>query len=282
MKLTQKHEGLITRYLLDVAVKFDAVLTEEERQKGLNKLEAHIHRELDALDLDPIEDAHVYRVLDECGTPRHQANKRINEERPNYAHAPNRVWLGVCAHNAKRFGFPVRLVRIAFFIAGIIPFTAPIALFLYLFAYIEKYFRADKLTEPKVNTFLFFSRSVLTLAILFGLKWSTGYFVQGLRWGFKKFLDQPIPDIGDWNTLHSDGPQWFAYAILFCFPIAMLSGLPLANNWNKTLHRISQAGVAIYATFLAYGIACLLTGIILHYVKDFSGFNLDLIPILGE
>jgi len=53
-------------------------------------------------------------------------------------------------------------------------------------------------------------------------------------------------------------------------PIAALAGLPLPDGWNKTGKTIVQAGIAIYAVAICFGIASLIAGILIQIVKDFA------------
>ena len=53
--------------------------------------------------------------------------------------------------------------------------------------------------------------------------------------------------------------------------LAFLGGLPAANNWDKTLRKVSQAILALYAVAVCFGIASTLTGIILQFVEKYAG-----------
>ena len=44
-------------------------------------------------------------------------------------------------------------------------------------------------------------------------------------------------------------------------PLAAIAALPVSNEWSGTLHKITQAALAIYAVVLCLGIACALVGV---------------------
>ena len=53
-------------------------------------------------------------------------------------------------------------------------------------------------------------------------------------------------------------------------PLAVLGGLPMAHRWDATWMRIVQAGLALYAAFVSFGLASYWVGIILHGVNVFK------------
>lgn len=271
MELSEKQESHIARYLRDVAVRMDYALPAEEREAGIARLEAAIRRALGGDGKgNPPSDADVARVLDRMGTPEAQAELlRPRDETATAKKAvPDRVWLGVCAYNARRFHVDPRLLRIGFVILGC--FTGPLAVLIYLGAYGERYWNAGP-DEPPIDFMLVAGRFIGTVFILIALDWATIYVIDLIYYVITDVLHRELPAIGDWAWLEQRAGRYYSYAMLSAVPLAVLSGLPLSGGWDYTLKRISQAILAIYATALSFGVASILVGIILYFVEEFGG-----------
>jgi hypothetical protein len=74
-----------------------------------------------------------------------------------------------------------------------------------------------------------------------------------------------------WGWILAENARLFWWAVAVGLPLAALSGLPLSPRWPDTMKKVVQAGLALYAIVLSFGVASLIVGIILSYVARMSG-----------
>jgi phage shock protein PspC (stress-responsive transcriptional regulator) len=276
MKLTSKQEALIGRYLRDVALRLDRDMTERTREQALDRLDFRIRKALGTLQKEQVEDRDVVETLRELGSPETMAAE-IDEKFTQTAgvtadKTPRVIWLGVAFQLAERVGIEAWMARLGFFIAGL--FTGPLAIIGYLGAYAEMRYRNPDRPYPPIDWVRVITRTVGVIIVAVLLARGTDYAIDGINYLHTRFLNEPLPSLGDWGWILSRKDSYIGYVYMICVPLAFISGFPLANNWDRTLLRIAQAGLCLCGIAIAYGLAGLLTGIILQLVEDAGGLNL--------
>ncbi len=272
MELTQKQQLQINRYLRDVEEHLEQ-LDPDSRQQVVRRLDTRIMKELEKSSPPPLDDKVVAVTLHRFGAPADLA-AHIVERRPaaagkGLAGDDERRWLGVCAALAQRHGLNVRWLRFVAVLLGL--FTGPVAVTVYLAVYLEIYLTSNNESMPRVSK-LDLARN--TLGTLFGAAAFYGFsraVLFGLSYAYVRFMEKSAPSLGKWGWLEPNATPMFVLVLTVLMPLAILSGLPLANQWDQTLKRVVQAGLAVYALVLSAGIASVLTGIILVVVKEFTG-----------
>lgn len=267
MKLTQKQESLITRYLREVAVQLDTNLPQKVRERGLARLSAQITRGLNGLGKETVDDADVMGVLARLGTPAAQAASLKPSGEPERSAPPTseRIWLGVCMGVARRLDLEPWTVRTLAVILGFL--TGPVAVTVYLILAIT----TERDAHPPIAPLRVIIRVGATLAAALALHLGTAYCVRLIYFVHEVHLKRPIPEMGDWAWVDLHGGQALFWALFLCLPVAALSAMPLANAWEQSLKRAVQAGLALYGIVLSFGIAATLVGLILDFVRDFAG-----------
>jgi len=271
MKLTQKQEWIIARHLRDAELLLGGI-PEAARARTLARMKKRVYQELErSLPANTApQDEEVTAILLSAGTLSGEAIEQAGREsarKPLLLVMDHCWWLGVCGGLGKYFGVSPGLVRAGFIFAGI---TGPVAITVYLVLYFAMYFSSDGLEVPPIDPLRVVKHVAGTVLAAVALHVCTGY-VQSLsmeaycRWVWKA----APPDLGEWDWLASDAPAILAGILVLFVPLAVLSGLPLANRWDYTWKRIVQAGLAVYAAFLSFGLACYWVGMILHGVKVF-------------
>ncbi len=274
MQLTQKQESIITRFLRDVAIHFESSLPKRTRERALRRLETKVDRALDALRDDALTDTHVEGVLRQLGSPEQLALDLTGGREPVTAQAKperNRLWLGVCAELADRGGFPAWQVRLLAVLAGLV--TGPLALVAYIGGFVAIYLSAAPAERPHINVLRLAGRAGGTFLIAIALNTGTSYALQFIYFAHEQYLKRPVPALGEWGWIEAESGSMLFWAVVLGVPLAVLSGLPLANAWDYSLKRLSQAILALYGVGLSFGIASVVVGILLDVAQDFSGFH---------
>lgn len=272
MRLTQKQEALITRYLRDVLALLDEKLPDAARERGMTRLQARIKHELLGLAKDPIADADVQAMLNRLGDPARQA-AAINPQRPTTETLTpakdDRIWLGVCGGIADYLDVSPRVVRGLALLLGVS--TGPLSIFVYLVVYTWLYWAAAPGEAPRIRKALVLWRALSTFLIALALHAGSTYSVRLIYFAHTQYLKRAIPELGDWGWLQVRAGELFFWSVAICVPLAVLSALPLANAWDYSLKRIVQALLALYGIVLSFGIASILVGLILDFVKEVTG-----------
>ncbi|NLO32655.1 MAG: hypothetical protein GX117_04765 [Candidatus Hydrogenedentes bacterium] len=192
------------------------------------------------------------------------SSETLKEETAEHA-----VWLGGAWYAAKKSGWPAWSLRSLFVLLGLV--TGPIALLLYMSAFIMLRMRgAVKAPAPfhpsRVILNPLFTVGVMILFYLGGI-----YGIKGVCLAHEKYLSRAVPDLNDWAWLELQSGRMFGGALLLLLPLALFSAMPLANGWDFSLKRFTQAGVILYAIAVSFGLASFITGIIIVFVNEFAG-----------
>jgi len=271
MRLTQQQQSLITGYLRAVAAQFDQSQPQRLRQRALLQVQTRIERDLQALTKDGLEDRDVQKVLDLLGSPAHLASNLMPHRDPSRVLLlcpQNSVWLGVCAGIGLRLGLEIWLVRLLAIVLGLI--TGPLAILTYLGFYAQMYWSSEDETLPRLNLLRAAGRPAGILLAAIAIRMGGDYAARLIAWGHEEILKRPMPAIGEWGWIAYRNGEFFFWAVAICVPVALLSAMPLANAWDHSLKRVAQAGLALYAMALSFGIASILVGIILDFVNEFG------------
>ena len=280
MFLTKKQESIIARYVHEVAMQLDVEIPEHIRERALTRLEKQIKRELSAIQKDAIEDTDLRMVLGRFGDPRQRAAALAAQQPRTEGLAlslENRVWLGVCASLAAHLEVHVRAVRAAAFLLGL--FTGPIAIVAYLVLY-ARIHRAAGDNAPRIDWLRLLLRAGGVLLTALALHAFGRIAMWGIRFAIDVYLKRPAPILGGWGWLELHGGELLFYALAITLPLAVLSAMPVAEGWNHTLKRVSEALHALYGLIISFGIACYLAGVILDITRDFFEI-LPNLPRLG-
>jgi hypothetical protein len=155
------------------------------------------------------------------------------------------------------------IVRIFFLILGL---TGPLAVALYLMLYAEMYFRSPQ--APRFDWIAFAKRLFGFVAVLFILYEGTVGTWFGSLYLLERYAAVSPATLKPWNWMGTYLNEPMFLAVVLLSPLAILSGMPMINDWDKTLRRMAQAGLALYGVFVSLGLASLLCGIILHFVRQ--------------
>lgn len=296
MKLTQQQGALITNYLRDVAAALDENLPTEVREDALAQLRTDLYRALEGTGRERIGDAEVEAALARFGSPKERAIALTSGGFDTRVLLPegDRVWLGVCSGIAAKLGIEpwvLRLIGLLVCLGGpalslltiaslrdwssitLGLFTVSLALvtYLLLFAYLR--IVSGPRALPPVRVFPVIVNVAVTLIIAVALHLGVVYLLDLLRYAHETFLKRPFPIIGSWGWIEHQASGMLFWAIACCVPLAILGGLPLAHGWNESLKKAGHAGLAIYGTALAFGVASFIAGVILDLVENFEALR---------
>ena len=87
---------------------------------------------------------------------------------------------------------------------------------------------------------------------------------------FLSYTEHTSITLGKWGWFEAKGASIFICVSLIVAPMAILSGLPMANGWDETFRKIVKAVIAIYAVVLSFGLASNLVGIIFQFVDHLT------------
>ena len=270
VKLTQRQELLITRYLRDAGNALGDV-SDTAREQAMARLTARIYRKLEEISSrgSRTHDEDVVAVLSELGAPARQAKECIDGLGTYGALvlAPDdRKWLGVCGGLAQYLGADARWVRAAFLLLGI---TGPVIVIIYLGLYIEMYVHSDPDGIPRVDMARLVIRPLAVVGAVIALHVGARLLLWGVLEAYNRFAGLgPLANLGKWDWLRANASFFLFCALFNLAPLSILAALPLPNGWSETLKRTAQAGLAIYAFVLSFGVAAFLAGVILRVVKE--------------
>ncbi|MBX7255514.1 MAG: PspC domain-containing protein [Candidatus Hydrogenedentes bacterium] len=184
----------------------------------------------------------------------------------------NRIWLGVCAGLAHRFGVEPVLVRFAAVMLGIVPFLLPFLLVGYLAVYFYVYFTAEgNRSLDEINWISVAKSAAVVFAIALLLHVVSGLLATLLAHGVMLLTQGPPTIAPKWGWLVTSGGSLFRWTLFIAIPLAMLAGLPLASGWQGTMKKVVHAGLAVYGVILCFGLASLIVGTLLGFIDDTSG-----------
>lgn len=275
MRLTDKQENLVARYLRDVSSKLER-LPIQERDRALARLRLRIVRALRGRGRHSLDDAQVEAVLDEFGPASEQA-QRLTTERaddgPSLLSKDNRRWLGVCGGLAERYGWEPGLLRALVVLMGL--FTGPFLLIVYLGVYFVAHSSADDATAS-VDKWKLVKHVLFVVAGAGALHLGAHGFHRFLHLAYGWLFTDALVLSGPWAWLPRFQSDLLFWTLFFCLPIAILAALPVPEPWSVTLKKVFQAGLALYALALCYGMACALVGAILQATANMGDIQLDL------
>jgi len=311
MELTQKQELYISRYMRAVADALYGRLNERQCERALSRLQGRVREQINAAGKARPEDIDVLDALRKLGAPERQADilARIwggesgaaesaasatpaQSSPPEYdapsprnttdapaktaMDAPLRketrpasVWLGVLAWCAEQWDLPVWALRV--FVALIGAVTFPAALLVYMAVYFRLRVSGRLGTVPPLRWFQMIFRPALTALMLSVIHFAGVYGVKGVCLAYDTWLKRDMPDISEWAWFETEAGRMFFWALTLLVPLSLFSAMPLANAWDYSIKRFTQACVALYAIVVSFGIASYVTGIILAFVREFTG-----------
>ena len=296
MRLTERQQNMVTVFLKESGETVRR-LTPEAQAQAISQVKTRLKNDLNRMGDRALQDEEVAEVLMQCrvtstgwqhptrpksapaSTPDPPAPAKVEESPPGEVEPvavraePRTVthpdgWLQVCRSLSSRYGYDVRIVRTAFVVFGIL--TGPVALITYLGLFFEQYFgsrgkRSVRIDKDRVVRTA--AKAVLVTAALyasaFGLLWAA-------EWSYLRFVSNDW-SIGGWGWLLRYQHIQFFFVLVTLTPVAVLSAMPLPNQWDRTLDRCVRAGWVLYAAFLCTGIAAALAGSILGILTDFAG-----------
>jgi phage shock protein PspC (stress-responsive transcriptional regulator) len=283
MHLTQKQESLISQFLRDLSRRLDPSLPEKVRERSLRQVQTRIYHELERLNNPAISDDEVLRVLRNVASTAEASPPPAREtpERPTPAtaatvatpaptttpHNPKVIWLGVCLHNAERLGIETWMLRAGLVVLGLC--TGPVAVLAYIAGFGEYYMGLHEAERPAIDWPRIALRGVIALAALVALRWGANQALVLIGYGHEQIFKEPLPSLGEWDWFRFQEGTYFFLALFTVLPLAILSGLPLANAWGHSLKRLAQAMGSLYAVALCFGVASVIAGLILDRVQAY-------------
>jgi phage shock protein PspC (stress-responsive transcriptional regulator) len=268
MRLTQRQEAVLTRYVREVNAHLDGALPDRVRERLLRQLQQQLWEELLAFDREVPEDGQVWRVLQRFGAPEYQATMLVSQRESGEWHLPaeGHVWLGVCAGIATRLATETWVVRAFALILGCT--TGPVALLLYLAAYGVLYAKSEDDTLPRADKRRVFGYAFSAMLVAVALHAGTLLFIRAVYFVHGAVLHRALPQGGSWNWLDARSGELLFYVLACAVPVAVLSALPLAGGWERSLKRAWQTILALYGVLLAFGAASIIVGLILDFVHE--------------
>ncbi len=282
MHLTQKQESLISQFLRDLSRRLDPSLPEKVRERSLRQVQTRIYHELERLNNPAISDDEVLRVLRSAAstaeaspTPVRDTAERPTPEGPvkpatmvpALVQNNKAIWLGVCAHNAERLGIETWMLRAGLVVLGLC--TGPLAVLAYIAGFGEYYMGLREAERPVIDWPRIALRGVIALAALIALRWGANQALVLIGYGHEQIFKEPMPSLGEWDWFRFQEGTYFFLALFTVLPLAILSGLPLANAWGHSLKRLAQAIGSLYAVALCFGVASVIAGLILDRVQAY-------------
>lgn len=272
IKLSENQERRITRYLRDVGEHLGD-LSLRERESALARLNARIELEL-AKFRNGLEDADLLKVLQRCGNPAEQA-ARLMPSRPvppdTFVCWSDRVWLGVCAGIARKLDVDATIVRIVAVLIGIVFPLVPLLLIAYVAVFLWDYYTTEEGVFDPIEPLKLVKALAGVLAVALALHYGTRALLIFISHAYQMVMVQPLVLERRWGWITSDAGSWLFWVLAIGLPLAALSALPVPKAWAGTLKKTVQAGLALYAVWLCFGIACVIAGVILQSVDEFTG-----------
>ncbi len=307
MQLTENQERYISQYIGEIEESIGDQLSPKQRDRALSRLRARLDEKIRSGVSAPLEDADVLNILHKMGDPETQAAILVrvwgdvtiggaaltpSETSPTSASNPNAsspssgqtakaqkgapskgnkfgpVWLGVVSYFARRSGLPLWALRLLASLLGLL--TGPLALMTYMAAYIVLRLRGRLQSPAPFHFYRVVLYPAITGILLLLFYFGGVYGIMGIRMAHEKYLGRTVPELNEWAWLEVEAPSIFVSALFILLPLSLFSAMPLANGWDYSLKRFTQAGVILYAVILSFGIAFFLTGIILNFVHEFT------------
>jgi phage shock protein PspC (stress-responsive transcriptional regulator) len=273
MRLTQKQEWLIGRHLHEVARALEGdtepMVIDRAVARVRGRIEGCLRGEGDGL----LSDETVREAIRKTGQADVVAREILSQAQADAARwpesSPNRRWLGVCYWAANRSGVPPRAVRAIALLVGVL--AAPVALLAYAAGYFWLLTMGSLPEAGRLRPVRLAWRIAVTLVVAAGLYLGANYAFKGLSFAMDNWAKRPVPDLGEWGWYLQEQRSLLFWTLFLTLPVALLGALPMAGGWDRTLRRVSQAMLALYAVVICFGLASVAAGIILHIVREFTG-----------
>ena len=272
LKLTENQERRITRYLRDAGETLGTV-PQAEREAVLTRLNARIERELSRY-TGTINDVELERALTHFGDPAQTATQSAISTQPTlttFVSWPDRVWLGVCAGLARKLDIDASIVRAIAVLMGLVLPLLPLLLVAYLATYFWDYYTEGRRVLEPVELSRVAKSIAATLGVALALHFGAWFLIVFIPHAYQAIAAQPLLLDRSWNWLTYDAGSWLFWVLAIGLPLTVVSALPVPKAWSGTLRKVVQAGLALYAVLLCFGVACILVGVILRGVEEFSG-----------
>jgi phage shock protein PspC (stress-responsive transcriptional regulator) len=179
------------------------------------------------------------------------------------------VWLGVVAWCATQWDLPVWALRALTVLIGTI--TLPVALLLYTGAFFWLRLTGKPVSNAPLHPARMIFRPLLTGLLLAVIHYCGVYAIKGVYIVHDTWLKRGLPDMSEWAWFETEAGRMFFWMLFLLLPLSLFSAMPLANAWDYSLKRLNQACVALYAIVVSFGIASFVTGLILAFVREFTG-----------
>ena len=176
-----------------------------------------------------------------------------------------RIWLGVCSGIAHKFNLAEWGVRSLFILLGL---SGPFSLIVYLLVYAMMYSRSAAM--PQISRLKLLIRTAGALAVLVTLCIGTQVLLELTYFLFLRYTEHTVISLGNWGWFEADGATIFFSLLIIITPMAILSGLPLANAWDETFRVIVKAIIAVYILIICFGISSSIVGMIIQFVEHLT------------
>jgi phage shock protein PspC (stress-responsive transcriptional regulator) len=277
MKLTDKHERHLTRYLREVEERLTS-LPEKDRVRTVQRLQANIRNDLSGLTKDVPSDKQMESVLSRYGTPTAAAAELLrsaNGGKKEVATQSEDIWLGVCRWIADQAELAPWMIRTAFVVLALIFYFTPFVLITYIAIWATLYFRQDPDQRPEIAWRTVAERAIAALAIAVCLYTGARAAIWFTYWAPTRLIEGGRPVLtSDWTWLERDNGWYMFWAAAIALPLAILSALPVREDWKGTLLKLSQTTLALYGAAIAVGLAYIIVALILAYVSQYTGMDI--------
>ncbi len=274
MRLTDRQERAVERAVEAVsrALAQRADITAAARERAVARLRGRIEGSLARFGAG-VTDGQIEGVLAEYADADAAAAALVSAERFSASRSGDLGdprWLGVCLHFAERSGLPPWVYRAVFAAAGLL--VAPAALSVYGAAYL--FLRATgafQEEQPRIRWFRMAGWALLAVAVCAVLHTAAGYALLGVEWAVREGLKQEMPPLGGWGWFVEERALLLTGTLACALPAFVLGGLPMVNGWDGTLRRCGQAVLALYAVAVSFGLASVVAGVAVGWVRGLAG-----------
>ena len=274
MRLTDRQERAVERAVEAVsrALARRADITAAARERAVARLRGRIEGALERFGV-AVTDGQVEGVVAEYADAEAAAAALMSAERFTGSRAGDLGdprWLGVCLHFAERSGIPPWALRAASVAAGVV--VAPAALTAYVVLYfVLRLGGAFAEEQPRIRWFRMAGGVLAGVAICAVLHVAAGYALFGVEWAVREGLKQEMPPLGGWGWFVEERALLLAGTLACAVPVFVLGGLPMVNGWDATLRRCGQAVLALYAVVVSFGLASVVAGVAVNWVRGLAG-----------
>ncbi|MGC9053248.1 MAG: PspC domain-containing protein [Candidatus Hydrogenedens sp.] len=270
MVITYKQETIINKYLTEVNTSLNSSIDIENRKKILLELKTKIISTLKKNGKNYIHDEELYKILyEEFGEPALQAEKLLhlrNFSQELTLDYENRIWLGVCAGLSARIRIPVLLTRILFSILGL---CFGIGFIIYLSFYFYLYFSSGIYSGKKIHWGFLIYQLILTLFLLSLVYCIAFYLLQGIELLHSRWVSYYNGNLSNIDKVYTFIFMSFLFYMWTGILSAIMGGLPLRNDWDKTFRNIRDAQIALLVIFESVGIAWVVYHLIVESIAVF-------------